>query len=73
MSDAKTVDARGLNCPEPVMLVRKAIQETGKGAIEVLVDSGTARENISRLAKNSGLMVTIDEQPGGSYLIVLKK
>ncbi|MDD4874484.1 MAG: sulfurtransferase TusA family protein [Dehalococcoidales bacterium] len=73
MIDEKTVDARGLNCPEPVMLVRKAIQETNKGTINVLVDSGTARENVSRLAKNSGWAVTINDQPDGSYSIVIKK
>ena len=73
MIDVKTVDARGLNCPEPVMLVRKAMQESDKGTLEVLVDSSTARENVSRLAKNSGWTVTIDEQPDGSSRIVLKK
>ena len=73
MSDVKTVDARGLNCPEPVMLVLRAMQESGKGILEVLVDSGTARENVSRLGKNSGWTVTIDEQPDGSSLIILKK
>lgn len=73
MIDSKTIDARGLNCPEPVMMVLKAIKEINKGTITVLVDSGTARENIFRLAKNSGWMRTINEQPDGSYRIVMEK
>ncbi len=73
MSDIKTIDARGLSCPQPVMLAHQAIQKLDKGEVEVLVDSDTARENVSRLAKNSGWTVTIDKQPEGSYRIVLKK
>jgi len=69
----KTVDARGLSCPQPVMLTSKAIKKLNQGAIEVLVDSGTARENVSRFARNSGWTVTVEEQPEGSYRIVLKK
>ena len=73
MSEVKTVDARGLSCPQPAMLARQAIQQQNKGTVEVLVDSGTARENVSRLAKNAGWAVTIEEQPEGVTRIVLKK
>jgi tRNA 2-thiouridine synthesizing protein A len=73
MSEVKIVDARGLSCPEPVMLTHQAIQKLGKGTIEVLADTGTARENVSRMAKSSGWGVTVEDQPDGSYRILLKK
>jgi len=73
MNEINTVDARGLSCPQPAMLTRKAIQKLDNGTLEVLVDSGTARENVSRLAKNAGWAVTMEEQPEGSCRIVLKK
>ena len=73
MSDIKTIDARGLSCPQPAMLTRQALGKEGKGTIEVLVDSSTARENVSRLAKNSGWNVTVEGRPDGSHRIVLKK
>jgi len=73
MSDVKTVDARGLSCPHPAMLAQEALKKTGKGTIEVLVDSSTARENVSRLARNAGWNVTVEEQPDGSYRIILRK
>jgi tRNA 2-thiouridine synthesizing protein A len=73
MNERKTVDARGLSCPQPAMLTHQAIQKLGNGTLEVLVDSGTARENVSRLAKNAGWAVTMEEQPEGSCRIVLKK
>jgi len=73
MSDIRTVDARGLSCPQPAMLTRQALQKSDKGTVEVLVDSGTARENVSRLAEKAGWAVAIEEQPEGSCRIVLKK
>ncbi len=73
MSDMKTVDARGLSCPQPAVLTRQALQKMSKGTIEVLVDSGTARENVSRLARSSGWDVTLEGQRDGSYRIVLRK
>ena len=72
-NNIEIVDARGLSCPQPVMLTSKVIKKLNKGVIEVLVDSGTARENVSRLGKNSGWTVTVEDQPEGSYRIVLKK
>ena len=73
MNDIRMIDARGLSCPQPAMLTRQALQKLAKGTIEVLVDTSTARENVSRLARNSDWEVTIEEQPEGSYRIVLKK
>ena len=45
----KSVDARGLSCPQPVILAQRAIQE-GKFPIEVMVDTVTSRENVRRRA-----------------------
>jgi len=73
MSDIRTVDARGLSCPQPAMLTRQALQKFDKGTVEVLVDSGTARENVSRLAEKAGWAVAAEEQPEGSCRILLKK
>ena len=72
-NNIEIVDARGLSCPQPVMLTSKAINKLNKGTIELLADSGTSRDNVSRLGKNSGWAVTVEEQPDGSHRIVLKK
>jgi len=73
MSDTKTVDARGLSCPQPVMLTSDAIKKMNKGTVEVLVDSATALENVTRIAKNSGWQVAEEKQSDGSSRLVLKK
>jgi tRNA 2-thiouridine synthesizing protein A len=73
MTDNKKVDARGLSCPEPVMLANKALKQQKEGVIEVLVDSGTARENVTRLAANSGWIVKQEKEPDGSFKLVITK
>ncbi len=73
MTEHKIIDARGLSCPQPVIMTRQAINETGKGSLEVLVDSGTARDNVTRLAKKNGWSVKIVESSAENYRLVLQK
>ncbi len=54
------IDTRGLSCPQPIILVEKAINE-GKFPIEALADTVTSRENVLRLAKRMGCKVEVEE------------
>lgn len=67
----KTVDARGLSCPQPVLLARKAI-EAGQFPIQVLVESVTSRENVRRMAEKAGCTVAIAET-GDEFKLTLSK
>ncbi|HHT70874.1 MAG: sulfurtransferase TusA family protein [bacterium] len=53
------VDARGLSCPQPVVLAKKAVEGTKEKVIEVLVDNGAARENVSRFGRSAGCQVEV--------------
>ncbi len=66
------VDARGLSCPQPVILARKAIEEA-RFPIEVLVDSVTSRENVRRAAEKAGCVVKVDETDGEFKLTLSRK
>lgn len=66
------IDARGLSCPQPVLLAKKAMDKLGKGTLEVIVDTVTSRENISRLARNAGFQVTVEEKAGEFLLRLMK-
>lgn len=72
MSKPVIVDARGLSCPEPAMMTSAAIATLKTGAVEVLVDSGTARDNCRRLAERFGWRVVVEDQVGG-YRLALSK
>jgi tRNA 2-thiouridine synthesizing protein A len=66
-------DARGLLCPEPLLMVKNEMERLGgKGTIKVLVDSAAARDNISRLANNQKWDLAIT-QDGDEFLLQLTK
>ena len=67
----QAVDARGLSCPQPVILARKAIAE-GRFPIEVLVDSVTSRDNVRRMAERQGCTVQV-QQSGDEFRLMLKR
>ncbi|MCI5901884.1 MAG: sulfurtransferase TusA family protein [Blautia sp.] len=67
----KTIDARGLSCPEPVILTRNAMTSKEK-SYEILVDNVTAKENVSRFASHQGYRVTVTEKDE-DYLLRLEK
>ena len=66
-----TVDARGLSCPQPVIMAQKAIGE-GIFPVEVLVDTVTSRENVRRMAERQGCKVEIVQQSDEFKLVVTK-
>ena len=47
-----TIDARGLSCPQPAVLVRKAV-ESGLNAFEITVSSVVSKENVLRALANA--------------------
>jgi selenium metabolism protein YedF len=66
-----TVDARGLACPQPVILVKKSIEENEE--ITVFVDNDTAVKNIRRLAAKAACKFSVAERDGGTWEITLKR
>lgn len=67
----KTLDARGLACPEPVVLTQRALADDPEGVV-VLTDQVAAVENISRFASARGYAVE-KELRGAETLLTLKK
>ena len=68
---ATRVDARGLSCPQPVVLANKAI-EAGAEILEVLVDNEVSKENVLRLAKRHRMQTSVREE-GPDIVIEIKK
>lgn len=70
------VDARGLPCPQPVVLVRKALEALASGGkdggeITVLVDNDTARDNVVRYASYVGREATVRNDADGVTRIII--
>jgi len=68
-----TVDARGLSCPQPVLMTLDEIKKIDKGEIEVLVDTDTSKENVSRAAESKGWQVKDIQEEGEGYKIIINK
>lgn len=68
----KEIDARGLACPQPVILTKKALEEIIEGEILAIVDNITARENVSRLAANLNYEYEVSEDKGCHYIKIRK-
>ncbi len=67
------VDARGLSCPQPVLMTLGEMKKLGKGQIEVLVDTDTSQENVSRAAESQGRKVQDIRGERDGYRIAIKK
>ncbi|MDW8003003.1 MAG: sulfurtransferase TusA family protein [Deltaproteobacteria bacterium] len=64
------VNAKGLSCPEPLILAKKALDEHEE--VEIHVDNVVAFENIKRLAADKGYTFEGIEEDG-VYRILLKR
>lgn len=71
MTDVEVVDARGLDCPQPVILAKKAIERRDR--ILVLVDDDIALENVKRLAAKVGCGVEVEKRNDGTFQIHMSK
>lgn len=66
------IDAQGLPCPQPVILVRKALMEGGFETLEVLVDDAASRENLLKFAAYSRCPVESAETEGTRTRLLLR-
>jgi TusA-related sulfurtransferase len=65
------IDARGLSCPEPVILISQAMKN-GESAYEITVDNRVSRENVTRYAEHQGYKVDVTETDGEFTLVIRK-
>jgi len=54
-------------------MTQNAIKGLARGPVAVLVDTVTSRNNVSRIAERFGWRVRVEDQPDGSYRLVLDK
>jgi len=70
---AEIVDASGLSCPQPVLMTLNKIKALDQGEIEILVDTNTSKENVSRAAESQGWAVSEVSESGTGYRVLIKK
>lgn len=66
---AKTIDAKGLACPQPVLLTKKALEQ--EDTVTVIVDNEPAIANITRLGNTMGCTLHTEKKENGTFQIHL--
>ncbi len=69
----KTIDARGLACPAPVLMVKDLVEKDNPGELTVMVDNDASRENVTRFLTTRNYLVKADRQNGGFLLLARHK
>jgi len=68
-----TVDARGLSCPQPVIMALDEIKKGSDKEIIVIVDTDTSKENVIRAAESQGCTINEISPEGEGYRITFLK
>ncbi|RMG51126.1 MAG: sulfurtransferase TusA family protein [Gammaproteobacteria bacterium] len=68
------LDARGLNCPLPILRAKKAIAQLGSGEVLKIVatDPGSVKD-FEAFCKQTGNELLASEEAGGEYTFYIKK
>lgn len=72
MDALDALDARGLSCPEPVVMMRRALAG-GPETARMVVDAPAARENVTRYARSQGYDVNVTEEEEGEWTLTVTR
>ena len=74
MDIAKEVDARGLNCPLPILKAKKALSDMASGQLlkVVATDNGSLRD-FQAFAKQTGNELVEQQTVGEEFIHVLRR
>ena len=67
------IDCRGLACPEPVVMTKRALDALREGGeLTVILDDPASCENVKRFLQSEGCSVTLEERSNEFHIRVLK-
>lgn len=66
----KIVDARGVACPQPVMMAKEGLKDMTEGILKVLVDNEIAVQNVMKLGNYSGLNPKSEKKGEGEFQVL---
>ena len=73
MEQKYTVDARGEQCPIPVVRTKKVLDGIlGDAELTVLVDNETAVQNLTRMGKHAGAEVLSEKKSDNEFQVVIR-
>lgn len=70
---SETIDARGLSCPQPVLMAMDKIKNMKQGKLVILVDTQASRENVSRVVNSQGWEVREIKEHGDEFHLHIER
>lgn len=69
-----TVDARGLLCPEPLMIVRNRVRQMAAGErVAIVATDPSTRRDFANFCRFMGHTLLVDEPRNGRFEFVIQK
>lgn len=65
----KIIDCRGLNCPEPVLQTRQAMEAGAPEGLAVIIDNEGSKDNVERFARSQGCTTAVTVLPDGQFRV----
>lgn len=65
----KIIDCRGMNCPEPVLQTKQAMEAGAPEGLAVLIDNEGSKDNVERFARSQGCTTAVTALAGGQYRV----
>ena len=70
----KELDARGLNCPLPILRAKKTLNEMSAGqTLKIIATDPGSVKDFQAFAKQTGNELLESNEAGGEYTFLLKK
>lgn len=60
----KTVDARGLPCPKPIIMAKKTLAEDDVDSFELILDNETSKDNVERFLVDNNISFRTEQSNG---------
>ncbi len=74
MMATQTLDAKGLNCPLPVLKTKKALKGLNAGdTLEMISTDAGSLKDIEALCRSSGDKILESGESGGEYRFLIEK
>jgi tRNA 2-thiouridine synthesizing protein A len=74
MNFDKELDARGLNCPLPILRAKKSLAEIGSGQVlKIVATDPGAIKDFQAFAKQTGNELLSSAEAGGEFTFFMKK
>ena len=74
MNFDKELDARGLNCPLPILRTKKALAEIGAGqTLKITATDSGAVKDMQAFAKQTGNELVSSAEVGGEFVFFMRK